>query len=133
MQQKRDRHPLFLIILVFILISLVLATLKWAHMAPGTDYLAMLSGNLLLFLVTLLSFQLYRKSLRNSNMQVFLRAMYGSLLLKMAICIAAVFVYVLLAGRSVSKLAIFVCFGFYFIYTFVEVKLLMRISKQNNA
>ncbi len=97
------------------------------------NYLVLLAGNGVLFLATMLSFYFYRKSLLHRNPQAFLRMVYSGMLLKMAICLGAVLVYVLLAGRGVNKIAVFGCFALYLIYTFVEVKTLMNLSKQKNA
>ena len=43
---------------------------------------------------------------------------------------AAVLIYALIAKNQISKLGILGSFVFYFIYTFVEVKILMQMSKQ---
>ena len=61
-----------------------------------------LSGNLLLFLVTVFSFILYRKALLAANTQAFLRNVYSGMLLKLFICMVAAFIYISAAGRSVK-------------------------------
>jgi hypothetical protein len=121
--------------LVAIFFSLNLLILIFRLMVgPSPAYVVILLGNLILFIATLLSFNLYRKSLLNNNVQGFLRLIYGGMFLKMIICIAAALVYILIARNAVSKIAVFGCFGFYFIYTFAEVKILMRLNKhQKNA
>jgi hypothetical protein len=121
--------------LVAIFFSLNLLILIFRLMVgPSPAYVVILLGNLILFIATLLSFNLYRKSLLNNNVQGFLRLIYGGMVLKMIICIAAALVYILIARNAVSKIAVFGCFGFYFIYTFAEVKILMRLNKhQKNA
>jgi hypothetical protein len=55
---------------------------------------------------------------------------YGGMFLKMGICILATLVYAFIARSHLSKAAILICFGFYFIYTFAEVKILLALSKQ---
>ena len=96
--------------------------------------MVLFSGNLILFVATGASFYLYNKALHNNNMHIFLRMMYSSLLIKMLICLGAALVYAYIAGKGISKATILGCFGLYILYTFVEVKVLMRLSKlQKNA
>ena len=98
-----------------------------------TDPLVLAGGNILLFLVTLISSGLYSKALRNANMHVFVRVMYGSLLIKMLVCLIATFIYASVAGRDVNRNGVLGCFVLYILYTFFEVKILMELSKQKNA
>jgi hypothetical protein len=97
---------------------------------PARAIPVMWIGNLILFGATLASFFIYRKSIHQVNMHKFLRAVYGSMLLKMMVCMVSLLIYVLVAPKGVSWPGLAVCFAFYFLYTFVEVKLLMRLSKQ---
>jgi FlaA1/EpsC-like NDP-sugar epimerase len=98
-----------------------------------TDPLVLAGGNILLFLVTLISSGLYSKALRNANMHAFVRVMYGSLLIKMLVCLIATFIYASVAGRDVNRNGVLGCFVLYILYTFFEVKILMELSKQKNA
>jgi len=120
-------------IVIFFLLNLLILILRlW--MGPSPIYAAILLGNLVLFAATIVSFNLYRKSLLNNNVQVFLRLIYSGMFLKMIICISAALAYILIVRNAVSKIAVFGCFGLYFIYTFAEVKILMRLNKhQKNA
>jgi hypothetical protein len=94
----------------------------------------LLLGNALLFLVTQLSFLLYRKGLNDKNIHVFMRMMYSSMLLKMVICAVGATIYFYLVRKDVSKAGLLGCFALYMIYTFLEVKALTRLSKlQKNA
>jgi len=77
---------------------------------------------------------LHIKSLRSPNAHVFVRMIYSSLIIKMIVCMLAALVYGLLA-KSVNKNAILGCFILYVIYTFLEVRALMKFIKKspNNA
>jgi hypothetical protein len=94
------------------------------------EYNVLLIGNAILLLATLTSFYFYQRALRNNQVHGFLRAVYSGMLLKMTICMAAAFLYVLLARHSVNKISILGCFGLYLVYTFAEVNILMQRSKQ---
>ena len=89
-----------------------------------------IAGNLVLFLATGISFFFYYKALRNDNVQAFLRMIYGGMFLKMMICLFSVFIYIMVVGRTVNKGAIIICLCLYLIYSFVEVVLLLKQSKQ---
>jgi hypothetical protein len=98
-------------------------------MARDTDYRVLLTGNLLLFGVTAVSFFLYIKGLRNQNMHAFVRVMYGSLLVKFFVCLVAVLIYAMVARAAVNRNGILGCFILYVLYTFLEVRTLLRLSK----
>jgi hypothetical protein len=54
---------------------------------------------------------------------------YSGMILKMLICIVAVLVYAF-AFKPVEKAAILIFFGLYFLYTFAEVRIVMRLNKE---
>jgi hypothetical protein len=128
---SRAFRPIFVL---FVGIDLLLGIAEWLGSGWNIPVKVLIVGNTLLFAATGLSFFLHRKGLVDKNVQVFLRMMYSSVLLKMGVCLAAVLVYIFLAGREVSKAGILGCFALYIIYTFLEVKILMGLSKlQKNA
>jgi hypothetical protein len=116
------------LIILFLVVNLILGILK--ILFPDTAFQVLLAGNMVLFLASLLSFYLYRRALLDKNPNVFIRLVYGGMILKMGICIAAALLYILLNKGGIRKNAILECFALYFLYTFVEVKKLMRLSKQ---
>ena len=128
---QRSPIRLFLpILLIFVLISSL--SLVFSNRLGDWNIHAMLvlSGNLLLFLVTVFSFILYRKALLAANTQAFLRNVYSGMLLKLFICMVAAFIYISAAGRSVNRNGLFVLMFIYLLYTFLEVSLLLKLSRQ---
>ena len=85
-------------------------------------------GNLILYFTAFYSFRFYQKAISNDNTQVFLRMVYSAMLLKMGVCIAAVLLYAFTI-KPVNKIAILIFFGLYFIYTFAEIKIVLRLNK----
>jgi hypothetical protein len=129
-----NRRPRLLFGTIFLAITVLILLLRSWLDRQGIDSRVMLSGNAILFLATMLSFYLFRKSYQKSNVQYILRMVYGGIFTKLAICVLAAFAYIIIARSAVDKIALFTCFGFYFIYTFTEVKLLIQLSKeQKNA
>lgn len=116
---------------VFVVVLLLVLTFRnWLAAQWNMDYRVVLVGNTVLFIATAFSFYLYSRSLRNSNVQVFLRMMYSSLLVKMVFCLAAVLIY-LFVSKEVNKAGIMASLALYVVYTYIEVKVLMRLSKNS--
>lgn len=130
MINNRRKKPWWPIVLIYAVSTAVLITgKKWAA-TYHVDSDILLIGNTVLMVATLFSFLLYQRSLNNNQPQAFLRYIYSGMFLKMIICLAAAFVYIALADKGVNKPALFGCMFLYFVYTFVEVSILLRLSKQ---
>ena len=130
MENKAPGRPFVPIVIIFIVSSLFFLTSRSWLAGKHLDYIVLLSGNGILFLATALSFYLYAKALRDTNIQVFLRMLYTSLLIKMVFSLAATLLYLFLAGAAVSKYSIIGCFVLYMVYTYVEVKVLTALIKK---
>ena len=87
-------------------------------------------GNYILFLVTVLSYWLYTRSLGKPNPNAFIRVVYVSMLVKMMVSLLAIFIYIKLAV-SVSKNAIIACLVLYILYTIVEVAIITQLLKKS--
>ena len=87
-------------------------------------------GNEVLFFVTAVSYWLHIKSLYATQIPMpFVRMVYGSLLVKMLVCLVAVLFYAWLT-MAVNRNAIIGCFVLYIIYTFLEVRILTQLTKK---
>ena len=117
------------IAVIFVATSLLFAAAHDWLAGKHIDHRVLLAGNLILFLATALSFYLYSRTLRNSNVHSFLRMMYAGLLIKMVLILAATLLYLFMTGGKVSKGGIMGCFGLYVVYTYLEVKILMRLIR----
>ncbi|MBD0367416.1 MAG: hypothetical protein ICV53_15115, partial [Flavisolibacter sp.] len=97
----------------------------------NADVDVLIIGNILLFTITLTSIFIARKGLRQNNSYVFLRSVYGSIMLKLFLCIIAAFIYIATFRKDLNKPALFTLMGLYLVYTFIEVSLLTKTLKQN--
>jgi hypothetical protein len=131
MENKATGRSFLPILLSFVLISVIVLVARAPLTESKTDHRVLLVGNGLLFLVTAVSFYLYSKGLRNNNIQLFMRVMYGSLLVKFFVCLVAVFIYGAMARQAVNRNGVLGCFVLYMLYTFLEVRILLRLSKKN--
>jgi hypothetical protein len=88
-------------------------------------------GNLILFLVTFISFFVLQRGLNNPNPNVFVRSVFGSFMIKFFVCIVAAFIYISLYKKDLNKPALFICMGLFLVYLFLEVGVFMKLLKQN--
>ncbi len=131
MENKALGRSFLPILLSFVLVSIIVLVAQAPLMESKTDYRVLLVGNGLLFLVTAVSYYLYSKGLHDNNIQIFLRVMYGSLLVKFFVCLVAVLIYGYVARQAVNRNGVLGCFVLYMLYTFLEVRILLRLSKKN--
>lgn len=119
------------ILLVFLVAAILFFALSKQLDSWGINALVLQIGNVILFAVTYISFLFYTNALQTDNVHAMLRSMYGSMLVRMFICLIAAFIYIRAAGPNVSKGAIFACMFLYLVYTGMEVAALMKYGKQN--
>ena len=96
----------------------------------GVDQLVLIGGNLLLFIVSLAAFFITFKALKSANPQAFVRAMYGSFMIKFFLIAVAAFIYIMIAKKEVNKPALISCAALYIIYTAIETRALMKLLMQ---
>ena len=117
-------------ILIFILLNAFFILAKDWLTKKNIDQEVLIIGNMLLFLVSLLTFLLTNRSLKSKNPNAFVRAMYGGFIIKFFVIALAAFVYIIVTKKNVNKPALFSCMGLYIVYTFFEVGSLLRVLKQ---
>lgn len=128
---RNSLRPLRPMILVFILLNAVFISGQSMLAKWDADQSVLIVGNLVLFVVSLSSFLLTRRSLRSANPNAFVRAMYGSFMIKFFVCAGAAFIYIMAVKKNVNKPALFACMALYMIYSFIEISSLTKLLKQN--
>ena len=129
MKQNATR-PLFPVILLFVLLNSVFIFGRTFLEKWSVDRDVLIVGNLVLFIVTLLSFWLGQRGLRSGNVQAFVRSIYSSFIVKFFVIAAAAFVYIMVTKKNVNKPGLIACMCLYLVYTFLEVSILMKMAKQ---
>ena len=120
-------RPLFLLFIVFT--ALFIAGKNWlAKWNINQD--VVIIGNLLMLLITLVSYLILVRGLKSSNPHAFVRAVYGSFIIKFFVIAITAFVYIMIAQKNVSKGALIISMIIYLIYTFIEVSVLTKLLKQ---
>jgi len=119
--------------IVFIVITALLLIFKKWLLEKGVDRDVLVIGNMVLFLVSQISFYITYKSLSNQNTHAFVRSVYTGFIAKFFIIAIAAFIYIVLVDK-INKPALFICMGLYIIYAYLEVSALLRIlKKKKNA
>jgi hypothetical protein len=126
MENKKTGRAFLPILLAFVIFSCLILVFRTQAAEWSVDRRVLLGGNGLLFLVTAISFYMYTRGLRNNNAHFFVRMLYGSLLVKMMVCLVAVLVYAMAAGAAVNRNGIIGCFILYLLYTVLEVRSLRK-------
>jgi hypothetical protein len=119
---------------LFLIINILVFTFKSSLIRYGFDIPFLLIANVLLFLLSLFGFYIQTKGVQSANVNAFVRGLYSSLLLKMFVIVAAIFIYIFVMDGHVNKPSLFTSMAIYLVYTFIEVTQLMKIArKKNNA
>lgn len=130
MDNKQVNRAFVPILIIFVVTTLILIAAPSLDFLWGMDKTVMIVGNIILFSATAVSYYLYQQSLRSNNVQASFRMIYGGMMLKMMICLFTALIYIMIAKKNVSKGAIFGCMFLYFLYTFVEVSVIMKLSRK---
>ncbi len=130
MVMRRNRSPLFPVIIFFILLNALFLTARNFLERSGFDQSVLIIGNLVLFAATLVSFVFAKRGLRSENPQAFVRSVYMSIMIKLFICLIAALIYIFLFRKNLNRPALFTCMGLYLVYTFIEVSVLTKMLKQ---
>ena len=118
------------LLLIFIITNALFLSCGPLFNGWGLSVNVLLTGNAILFAAAAFSFYLYTRSLQSKNAQAVVRTVYSGVLAKMMICLIAVFIYISIAGKTVNRGGVIGCMFLYLLYTFTEVAILMKLSKQ---
>ncbi len=129
---SNQRKGVIPIILLFIFINAFLLIAKSFLVKYGLDKDVLIIANLICFLINILTFFIQSKSLQNKNPSAFVRAVMGGILIKMMVCLIAVFIYVSTA-KTINKPSIIVAMVLYVVYMIIEMAAILKLNKQRNG
>ncbi|MBL7759322.1 MAG: hypothetical protein JNK08_01360 [Sediminibacterium sp.] len=125
----KEKRKLFLPLVVLMLVVNVLAVmLNSSLQQKQIDGLVVVCANTLLFIICASSLYMQVKSLNNSNPHAMVRGVMGSVVLKLFVLGTAAFIYLYAAGENKSVNALFISMGLYIVYTWLEVRIAMRLN-----
>lgn len=117
------------LIFVFIFLNAIFLFAKNFLEKNGIDHEVLILGNLVLFLVSFTAFVITHKSLGVANPNAFVRAMYGSFLIKFFVVAIVAFIYIMIARKTVNKPGLLIGAGLYIVYTSIETRSLLKLLK----
>jgi hypothetical protein len=124
---NKSVYPL---VFVFLIVAVVILIGRNALQQQGIDWQVVMGGNVIIYVVTIISMHLLSRGMHAQSTHVFLRNAYSGILFKLMACAVAAFIYILLSGKSLNKPGLFVCMGLYLVYSFIEMRIIMKHSKQ---
>jgi hypothetical protein len=92
------------------------------------DIAVVIIANLFLFVVSLVNIYFQWKNINNPNPNAVIRGVMAATFLKLFVLGAAAIIYLLAAGEKRSVNAVFVGMGLYIFYTWLEVKISLRLN-----
>jgi hypothetical protein len=126
---KKIYNKFIPVIILFILINALEFIFRDFLHSQGFAIRFLLIANLILFCLSLLGFFVQLKGLESSNINGFIRGVYSSLLLKIFIVIIILSIYLFANDGKINKPSLFTAMVLYILYTSIEVKQLMKISR----
>lgn len=116
------------IILLFFLLTLLIFLLSSPLRQINVAVTVVLSANFLLFLVSIVNLFFQCKQINNPNPNVVIRGIMAGMFIKLFGLGAAVLIYLIASGSSRSINAVFMGMGLYIIYTWLEVRISLRLN-----
>ena len=127
------RNFLLPLALVFIICNGFFISSKTWLTKWGIDNAVLIIANSLFLIISLITFFIQQKALKNSNPNVFIRSVMAGMMIKMFVCIVAIIIYWFIMKDKFSRATVFAAMLLYLIYLAVEVSLVTKLNKQKNA
>lgn len=128
--KKKARHWIVSVSAVFLFVTVLCIALSAKLQHYAVDVQVVMGANLLLFLSVVLNLFFQQKNLANANPSAMIRGVMIGTFLKLIVLAAAAIIYLSLAGEQRSARAVYAGMALYFIYTWVEVQLSLKMKSQ---
>ena len=125
------RNALKPMMILFVLVNLAGIVFGVRLRALGLDPDVFLGGNLLVAIITFVSFWMLYRGLQAKSTTGFLASVYGSFIIKLAIAFLVVIIYAKWMGPKMNMPGVFAAMFLYLVYTFIEVKGLLQLLKKD--
>jgi hypothetical protein len=116
------------LVILYIISTALFIIFRPRLQAKGIDAVVVIVANLLLFTVTMLNLFFQYRNMDNPNPNAVIRGVIAGTFLKLFLLAAAVIIYLLAAGPQRSVNAVFVGMGLYVIYTWLEVRISLKLK-----
>ncbi|HEX6916252.1 MAG TPA: hypothetical protein VF145_13475 [Chitinophagaceae bacterium] len=120
------------LLVLFAGVSLAVFFLKDQLGVWKIDYRVVLAANVLLFILGVVSLSLHIRALTKPNPNVFVRSVMLANIIKLFTLASVALVYIKSAGKA-SANAVFVSLFLYIVYTWVEKRATVQLSKSKKS
>ena len=124
--------PLF-IIFIIIAVFFLAGTDVFNKIGWKLDYKILQAANIFWLLLSMLTLMMQKKALENKNPNVFVRAVMGSMLMKMMAGALAVLIYFMASQKAFNQQAVVIFLLLYVIYLAVEVRVIMKLNQSSHG
>jgi hypothetical protein len=132
--KKISNQPVWIMVSIFLILNILGLSFKSVLSGYRIDLNAVLTANLILFLLSVYTMQKTLKSFSNPNPHAFVRNFYAGFLVRIAVIAAAAFLYIYSKDGNVDRTTLFICLGIYAVYSIADVSVLRKILfRKNNA
>ena len=128
MKEFYNKSVAVIVLFVFINAAAFLFT-SFLH-DHGFGIKLLLTANLLLFLLTMAGFFIQMRAIKSANINAFIRGVYVNLLVKIFVVIIGLAIYLFITKGKINKPSLFTAMGLYILYSSLEVRQLMKISRK---
>lgn len=126
----RIRNILQQIAILFLLVNLVCGLFFKGLQSLGVDPYVLMAGNLIVVVLTIISFYLLFSGMKSTSTSGFLSTVLGSFMLKLVAAVVIIFIYSKITSTSMNMPSILISMFLYLIYMFIELKGLLSLNKR---
>lgn len=127
----KARKALFPVILLFVIVNLLGFLLPAPLGSLDVNVEVLLLGNFFVCSITLFSFWMLFRGLKASSTHSFMSSVYGSFIIKLVVSALVVVGYAKRSGSEMNTPGIMACMFLYLIYTFLEIRGLLGLTKKS--
>ena len=116
--------------ILFVLITVLFVALPSLWDGYGINHIVVIFSNVILFALSAITLTMHFKAAKNPNPNVFSASVMRSTVIKLFVLGIATVVYLVIAGKEKSILAIVTGMILYVLYTIVDVKAALLLNKK---
>jgi sorbitol-specific phosphotransferase system component IIC len=126
--EQKDRKWMLPFLGIYLLITVVSFSLGSFFAEKQINIFVVLAANTILLAFSLLNLSFQQKNINNPNSAAVIRGLMAGTFLKLMGLAAAALIYLVAAGASRSVNAVFIGMGLYIVYTWLEVRVSLRMK-----
>ncbi len=131
---KKERIRLFLpFIFILVFVNGLSIVFKSALQSHNIDNAVIIVANVLLFIISVVSINMQLNSMNNTNPHAMVRVVMSSVVIKLFVLGTAAFIYLYISGETKSVNALFISMALYLIYTWIEVRISLKLNPTKNG